>query len=218
MASADRRRFAYSKLAYDRPKPNGYSGRGFLVPVPRARLVGLEGAVVRVDHRHLPHVPRPAERQLAAGGDVAEQQRRHGVTAARAGVPDLKDRRHVLMYPAQVERTSGHDDGNRRGAGGDDGLQLLQLPSGQVEGVAGRLLADLVLALADHHHRDIGGLRDLDRRGEPRVVVMVGGGVLDHRVHVVEHRLVQPLRDARHRARRRPLRSRPRGSGGRPGW
>jgi hypothetical protein len=85
---------------------------------------------VAVDHRHLPDGPRPGERQLPAGGHVAEQQVGDGRTALATGVPDVQDGRHVLGGPAQVQRRPFITSSTTGVPGRHDGLQQLELLPG----------------------------------------------------------------------------------------
>jgi hypothetical protein len=48
----------------------------------------------------------PADGELAAGVDVAEEHVRHGVAALCAGIPGFEDGRNVLGSPADVERAA----------------------------------------------------------------------------------------------------------------
>ena len=58
------------------------------------------------------------------------KQRGHRFAAPGSRVPDLQNRRHVVVGPPQVERTARHHHCHGGCTGRDDRLQLLQLASG----------------------------------------------------------------------------------------
>ena len=165
----------------------------FLVPVPPRLVLGLMGPGVGVDHRQLPDGPRPRERQLAAGRDVAEQQVRDRSAALRAGVPDVEDGRHVLGRPAQVEGSPVHDEQDDGRAGGRNGLEQLELAAGELQRRARRGFADHVLPFAGHDDGDVGLACEVDRAGELGLVVEALGVLGRVAGEHVEHRREEPL-------------------------
>ena len=74
----------------------------------------------------------------------------------------------MLRRPAQVERAAVHDQQHDRRAGRGDGLQQLELAARQLQRRARRGLADHVLPLADHDHRDVGRARERRPRARAR--------------------------------------------------
>ena len=113
----------------------------------------------------------------------------------------------MLGRPAQVQWLPVHHQQHRGGAGADDGLQQLQLPSGQLQGRPRRRLPDHALPFAGHHDRDLGRVGDAHGAAELRVGVKALGVLRPVVAEHVEHRGKHPLdhRDARCRLHPHPV-------------
>ena len=136
-------------------------------------------------------------------------------TAAPPCVPGYQTSRIAGTCSAAQRRSSGRPLTTSSTTGvpvADDGLQQLELAPRQLQRRARRRLADHVLPLAGHHHRDVGAAGEVDRPSQLGLVVEPLRVLRRVAAEHVEHRREDPLRRA-HAGRvvdpRRPARVAP---------